>query len=696
MAANVVSFVSLSFLMFSLQRPVTFYRFDGTHILSVVRSQAAWMPGGVFATSFLQGNGGLWFPTATQLIPGFAVGQLAGDAWLPVVAFTVSATEFFLATVLLGISIGFSVPSAIAGAWLGALAAFPYIVPTPAMERLWGNPHFLTSIAVGAVTQCLFLRIGRSGPKISILATAAILALASQPARTPLVLGVVAFFCLFATLGSKERHERVTKLVSGGVIAIAFTIAFGPYFLGLFAFAKTTYFWTELLPLQISFRDLSFLLEDPGRRPLGVVVWILALLVAGTVAWAGSGMARMFASGHLALAALLALLATILALRQEAWRGPTLAYIDICAYPLWAILWGAGVVAIVGIAGFGLSGRTTTSFNLLAACATLPWLVLAVWRPPYDVPLYKNYDPFLWPPQRSPVVDFLEREVALFPGKPFRGRVANLAGSSFELQYSYAPFLSQHDYDAMLLFFAANEHRMYGLWYFSIPTLIEHNQFSSPYMHLLTARLLNSPTSLHTRATTSLVEFNRRILAALGVRYVIHDRALDGFEPRLVFEFTPGRRQYVYELERPNVAGVAVETVVVATNAEAAVQKLSDPSVDLRRTAVVFEEVATPLMPVTSSSLRVERGRLRVEAESAGTSLLVLPVEYGHCLVSDLRATGGTPRTLRANLLQVGVLFSGRLEGTLMQRHNALINRTCRLADMSEADRLQLGEAARR
>ena len=115
-------------------------------------------------------------------------------------------------------------------------------------------------------------------------------------------------------------------------------------------------------------------------------------------------------------------------------------------------------VAIVGIAGFGLSGRTTTSFNLLAACATLPWLVLAVWRPPYDMPLYKNYDPFLWPPQRSPVVDFLEREVALFPGKPFRGRVANLAGSSFELQYSYAPFLSQHDYDAMLLFFAANEH----------------------------------------------------------------------------------------------------------------------------------------------------------------------------------------------------------------------------------------------
>jgi hypothetical protein len=29
-----------------------------------------------------------------------------------------------------------------------------------------------------------------------------------------------------------------------------------------------------------------------------------------------------------------------------------------------------------------------------------------------------------------------------------------------KLQYSYAPFLSQHDYDAMLLFFAANEHRM--------------------------------------------------------------------------------------------------------------------------------------------------------------------------------------------------------------------------------------------
>jgi hypothetical protein len=39
-----------------------------------------------------------------------------------------------------------------------------------------------------------------------------------------------------------------------------------------------------------------------------------------------------------------------------------------------------------------------------------------------------------------------------------------------------------------------------------------------------------------------------------------------------------------------------------------------------------------PLVPVTRSDLVVERGGYRVSADSPGTSLLVQPIEYSHCL----------------------------------------------------------------
>ena len=48
----------------------------------------------------------------------------------------------------------------------------------------------------------------------------------------------------------------------------------------------------------------------------------------------------------------------------------------------------------------------------------------------------------------------------------------------------------------MDLFYSGNDHRMYGLWYFGIPTLLEANQFSSPFFHLVNARLLNAAGAL--------------------------------------------------------------------------------------------------------------------------------------------------------------------------------------------------------
>lgn len=76
----------------------------------------------------------------------------------------------------------------LAGALIGALFTLPFFGPTLAAWRLWGNPQFMTAIAVTSLTLCAFLAIGRTRVKIDIALAAAIVGLlsyliVSQPVR---------------------------------------------------------------------------------------------------------------------------------------------------------------------------------------------------------------------------------------------------------------------------------------------------------------------------------------------------------------------------------------------------------------------------------------------------------------------------------------------------------------------------------
>src|SRR5437870_4628172 len=80
-----------------------------------------------------------------------------------------------------------------------------------------------------------------------------------------------------------------------------------------------------------------------------------------------------------------------------------------------------------------------------------------------------------------------------------RGRTVNLAGAGWNPQYLHVPFVNQHDYDSVVLFFVGNDHRQYGLWYYNIPTLEEVSHTSSPFFYLVLSRLLNPPGALFPR-----------------------------------------------------------------------------------------------------------------------------------------------------------------------------------------------------
>ncbi len=685
-----LSFAVLSALDFSVFRDALFYRYDGTFILTMATAQKQWMAQGIgFSLNFLEGLGDIWIPTANLLIPGFALGGwLGNDQWMPVIACFVFAIEFFLSTLVLGRCIGAGRATALGGAVIGAVFTLPFFVPTLAAWRVWGNPHFMTAIAATSLTLCAFFAVGRSGLKRDVALVAAILVLLShlilsQPVRAVIGAVMLAFFGVAALLGAGGMGERVRKAIAAVSIVAILGAAFGGYVVALFYYARTTYFWNDIATFPVDWKQQSFVISE--SRSAGPVIWAACLAGAALAAWRENGRLRFVALTFLAFVA--GQLAIFLAgqLVGYSWAGPPAAYIDMFALPMYA-LFGAYLLT-----GWWTADPIRARWAILAF-VILPWgSVLALHRP-FSVLLFHQQNPFLWPPHETPITQILRSEIGLTNGSLFRGRVANIAGSDLEPQYAWVPFVSQHNYDGAVAFFTGNDHRYYGLWYFGIPTLIEDNQFSSPFFHVISSRLLSTRAQKHVRQFTTITQFKPRILSLLGVRFVITSRPLPGLQPRSTYVVVPGHPEawslFLYELDHVNTSGYWATRPMLAATAREALLWMANPASS--NDSVMYEDLGGPLVDGTRSELRVFRDHLVIEAESPGTSLLVLPLEFSHCIELEA-ANSGSAHLLRANINHAAILFSGHLRAQLRYRY-APWHYGCRLRDIDDANDLRLAE----
>jgi hypothetical protein len=692
-----VSLLALSPLAFHSKLPLLFYRFDGTHVLVTAITQKIWSSAPwTIGNNPLQGLGGMDMPWHALLDPGLWLFAHLPASTGQIAAMTLYAGELAVAIVWLGTRLGLGPLPVVAAAWIGPLLAFPYVYPSLGFDFLWGAPIFVSLILQNTAIVLLFLDLGR-GPRAAdvarfcAIAALGIYQVVQYATFAPTSLVMLIFFGIVAVVAAGSRRERLIKLAAAAVLAGIMLAVFGQLLIGMYGFAKPTFFWYEFYPRPGTVRDVSFFIAWYSRWPAWVV-YGLSLAGALHATMRGGAAMRPIACGFLAF--VLASLAVVL-LINEGWKGPRIAYIDIFAYPFYCVFAAHAVATAIGwlaprIDTVRLRGRAGA-----AVLCALPWLVLIdYWPPPLERPLVRNLNPYIWPPAQTPISRLLEGEIALRPGAPFRGRVASVAGSDYDPEWAFAPFINQHNYDVMNLFLAGNDHRMYGLWYYNIPTLFETNQFSSPFFHLINARLLNVPraSDLRTHETQSVV--NDRIMALLGVRYVLSDKLLPERTPVLSHHLVEGRDLHVYSVPDANLAGYAVTTVRYAASGREAIALLANGTFDPRATAVLTTaDMLPPLVPVSGSSLLVERGGYRVETDSPGTSLLVLPIEYSHCLHADLTTSGAIPpRLLRVNLAMAGILFSGSVRGDLAL-HYGPFDSGCRLEDWREAEALRIGEA---
>lgn len=694
--AMAVSLFLLSYLAFQSKFPLVFYRFDGTYLLITAIMQKTWAVSEWFFTSNpLEGIGGLELPQHNLIDPALWLAAYLPPSIGPTAAMTFYAFLLALSIFWLATRFGMAPLPTVFAAWLGPLLALPYTYPSLGFEFLWGDPTYIMLIALDTTVILLFLDFGR-GPlfadyvRFFAIAAACTYQLIQFPNFAPVSLLVVIFFGIVALAMAASLYERLVKLAGAIVLGSAAATVFGRLIFGLYGFAKPTFFWYEFFPRPGTLRDISFLLADYSRWPAWTA-YGLSLAGALHAAVRAKTDMRPMARGFLLF--VLATL-TLILLVNERWKGPRIAYLDILLYPFYCAFAAHGA-AIALILSLKTAAPFVQSRMRLAALCALPWLVLVDYRPaPLERPLARNLNPFIWPPLETPITKFLSEEIGLRPGSPFRGRLVSIAGSDFDPQWVSAPFIAQHSYDGMSLFFSGNDHRMYGLWYYGIPTLFESNQFSSPFFHLINARLLNAAGARDLRSYETQSITNDRIMALLGARYLLSDKLLPERAPVLSYRLAQGRDLYVYAISGANLAGYAVTNIRHAVTGRDVIELLADPSVDVRTTAVLTtSDELPPLTTVSRSELTMQRGSYRVEAHSAGTSLLVLPIEYSHCFQAMLMTSSETPvRVVRVNLTMLGILFHNEVHGALRLRYGPLSSR-CRIEDWRDADALKIGEA---
>jgi hypothetical protein len=710
LAANLVSYILLCLAVFPKHIPVVMYRYDGTYLLLTAKNQALWMGRGLeYTMNFLEGNGGLWWPQINTLLdPALVFAQrIADDQFVPVIAFTIYATEFFLATILLGFCLGLRTSIVLAGAWFGSLIAFPFFVPPLGIDLLWGNPHALPAISLLSVVVWLVMRIG--GARTVIPAMVGLLLIGSYigfefagAAVQVVPAGLV--FVAAAALSSNSGSERRTKVAILVGVAVALGILLGRFLVGLYLDTKGAVFPHEMFARPLTFENLSLLLAPDGRM-MSRIAWLLALAGAVTAAvFTRTRALRAFAVGYLVIALLIALEVALIRLFIGDWWGPNPAYFDIYCFSL-SSLFAASFATVL----FQLARRRLETSNAapvsgavrmpvignqsLLALAIVPWVSLAWAKAPYSDQNILNGNPWRWPPLATTITDFLQREIGLVNGSTFRGRVVNLAGATFLESWTSVPFVSQHSYDQIPLVYTGNDHRLYGFLYFGIPILMESNHFASPFFHLLTTRLLNNGPILSTHAQTALTKFDPRVLAAFGVRFVVTDTMLGNDEPpRLQIDLGPNRSQFLYELSHPNLGNYSPSRVHLVTDATAAIRLMASSQFDFDRDVVLVEQIAkAELVPALKSELTAYRDHLEVSAESTRRSIIVMPVEFSHCLQFHLQSDGADPIEIRrANLEHVAIVFSKSLRGSIALRYGPVTNSGCRLSDYRDANQLNL------
>lgn len=607
--------------------------------------------------------------------------------------------------------------------WIGALIGFrpvyrlffagitALILTIPSgLDRLLPilPPHFVTHQFILALwwgeapilllaTVVLFFLVGRRERPLRNLAAGlgfaagAFAVVLAYPVGAVYFVPLMLLYCAALLLTSERKAEFVWKIATCAAVGVAMLALRVPqFFLNLYLYTFGTYFPTDGNPLTSNSLVASHFQDSRGL--FFFLIAFLAIIVAarhGTIALR-----------RLAIATLVCELGIVALglINHFFWQLPLFgAYAELGHAPMWASFYVLALLIAALLLDRRLAELCQSARGKLAgilhnavlwrhwAYAALFSLALATYAV-LQTPVTDRSD---YPPGQPPSVQLLERELALSPGAPFRGRLmtlvpAELQGPSDQFKFNDV-VATRYRQDL------GNDHYI-DVLPFNVPVLNEYGHWTSPLSFAYFRIFFGKERENFGKAWYVLSRFDLKMARLMGVRIVATDAAsMPG--GTLIHETKatdiPLR---LFRLDDVNVGQYSPTRAHLTDTASEAIATLKTPTFDPKSDVVVEDEIPGPLVPATSATVAADLGaKLVVHAKSPGRSLLVLPFEFSHCL--RLTATSGAAQLLPANLQQIGLLFESEVTADIVYRFGLSGDTACRGEDLKRIDRLRLRQA---
>jgi hypothetical protein len=242
-----------------------------------------------------------------------------------------------------------------------------------------------------------------------------------------------------------------------------------------------------------------------------------------------------------------------------------------------------------------------------------------------------------------------------------------------------------------------------NLWKRGVPTINEWSQLVTPQAFYLQTGLIRSNPGLNGFGSGILIHPGNidtvfKTVRAMGVRYIVSDGPLTEADsrklPSVTVPYRPHdevfgakrRLWHIYELPDPNTGNYSPTEITVANSAPEIIAILDAEDFDFRR-RVVLSSDGLSLVPARDMRLTVNRGGgFHISGESEGTSLIILPQQFSHCL----QASDSRVRIVRADLAWTGVIFAGAIDADISFGYG-MFSPGCRRADIADMTRLGIG-----
>lgn len=299
-------------------------------------------------------------------------------------------------------------------------------------------------------------------------------------------------------------------------------------------------------------------------------------------------------------------------------------------------------------------------------------------------------------PQKDPFIEFLSQNIGLQINKKFNGSVTTFPTEFDANEKTYAHWKRDTTFTYTRAY-VGNDFGAFTLRHFNIPTFDQFSHTISPQFYLITRELLSRPyIDKFDRHYAMATIINQNILGLLGLRYYVTDyessigrKVFTYHLPKDAADLLESQKfmkspLYIYEIKNPNVGNYSPTQYTYSQSAADTLKIMSSKDFDGSKRVIINDKTINidELSPSKDAEMNVIRGGINIKANSNNHSILVLPVQYSHCWKTNNKHTN--IHLFRANLMQLGIYFSGNISINLKQVFGPFGNSSCKLEDAAD------------